>query len=229
MLTYLCLITLINQHKRQVIKQTTRSSDPSANPPDNVFLQCWQLIALALPCFGPLRNVVDYLDFHLARSLSEQNSQLKDIIGYCRHLNALRGKERNRKLRPSRQEVRLIMENDFNGTKLGVLRAQLPSGLEVEAEYDSLTTVSDVLDDICGQLSIRSSLESGVGLFLEVGDSPFTNVQKGINNAACICDIFSQWEGIGILDRKKLVGPGLKHVDLPTKYLFQVRLLHSGL
>ncbi|XP_064490249.1 uncharacterized protein CG43867-like isoform X2 [Ornithodoros turicata] len=189
--------------------EKTPCPESKLNPPQFVFIQGWQLLALTVSLFVPRKRTLWYLRKHLRRNAHVRTEPGKYSIFCLRALErALSNGERACK--PSRMEVlSILLKNPFHHSNPHSIPVHFLNGTYLVVGFDGSTTVEEFIQTLNTEAGIRDTSQSGFALY---SDDPIDKtVEHCLNHSTkkpesllseepflhCsikLCDIISRWE-----------------------------------
>ncbi|GFY52781.1 uncharacterized protein CG43867 [Trichonephila inaurata madagascariensis] len=162
------------------------------NPPPFVFVQSWQLLALALSLFVPKNRTLWYLRMHLARNADPKTESGKYAI-FCQRTLERTLLNGGRESKPSRMEVlSILLKNPYHHSLPHSIPVHFLNGTYQVVGFDGSTTVEEFIQTVNEEAGIRDSSNSGFALF---SDDPIDkSLEHCLQNTAKLCDVISKWE-----------------------------------
>ncbi|CAN7938127.1 unnamed protein product [Ixodes hexagonus] len=162
------------------------------NPPPFVFIQGWQLLALAVSLFPPRNRTLWYLRAHLQRNADTKSEPGKYAVFCQRALErALHAGERECK--PSRMEVlSILLKNPFHHSNPHSIPVHFLNGTYLVVGFDGSTTVEEFIGTLNAEAGMRDTSQSGFALY---SDDPIDKgIEHCLNLSTKLCDVISRWE-----------------------------------
>nr|XP_042909382.1 uncharacterized protein CG43867 [Parasteatoda tepidariorum] len=162
------------------------------NPPPFVFVQSWQLLALALSLFVPKNRTLWYLRMHLARNSDPKTESGKYAI-FCQRTLERTLLNGGRESKPSRMEVlSILLKNPYHHSLPHSIPVHFLNGTYQVVGFDGSTTVEEFIQTVNEEAGIRDSTHSGFALF---SDDPIDKtLEHCLLSTAKLCDVISKWE-----------------------------------
>lgn len=162
------------------------------NPPPFVFVQSWQLLALAISLFVPKNRTLWYLRAHLARNADTKTESGKYAI-FCQRTLERTLVNGGRESKPSRMEVlSILLKNPYHHSLPHSIPVHFLNGTYQVVGFDGSTTVEEFIQTVNEEAGIRDSSQSGFALF---SDDPIEkDLEHCLQNSAKLCDVISKWE-----------------------------------
>ncbi|KAG8186143.1 hypothetical protein JTE90_022731 [Oedothorax gibbosus] len=162
------------------------------NPPPFVFVQSWQLLALAISLFLPKNRTLWYLRMHLARNSDPKTESGKYAI-FCQRTLERTLVNGGRESKPSRMEVlSILLKNPYHHSLPHSIPVHFLNGTYQVVGFDGSTTVEEFIQTVNEEAGIRESSNSGFALF---SDDPIDkSLEHCLQNTAKLCDVISKWE-----------------------------------
>lgn len=166
-----------------------------ANPPTFVFLQGWQLLALAVSLFVPKdHKILWFLKCHLRRN-SDTKTECGKYAAYCERALERTIQNGNRDLKPSRMEVlSILLKNPYHHSLPHSIPVHFLNGTYQVVGFDGSTTVKEFLKTLTQDTGCRDFTSSGFTLF---SDDPIEkDLVHYIDPQTKLCDVISKWETV---------------------------------
>ncbi|XP_054721007.1 uncharacterized protein CG43867-like [Uloborus diversus] len=162
------------------------------NPPPFVFVQSWQLLALALSLFVPKNRTLWYLRMHLSRNADPKTESGKYAI-FCQRTLERTLLNGGRESKPSRMEVlSILLKNPYHHSLPHSIPVHFLNGTYQVVGFDGSTTVEEFIQTVNEEAGIRDSTHSGFALF---SDDPIDkSLEHCLHSTAKLCDVISKWE-----------------------------------
>ncbi|XP_021924200.1 uncharacterized protein CG43867 isoform X3 [Zootermopsis nevadensis] len=167
--------------------------DCKTNPPTFVFVQGWQLLALAVSLFIPRNNrLLWYLKLHLHRN-ADSKSECGKYAAYCQRALERTLQNGGREAKPSRMEVlSILLKNPYHHSLPHAIPVHMLNGAYQVISFDGSTTIEEFLYTLNQEIGCRDSAQSGFTLF---SDDPIEkDLEHFIELQAKLCDVISKWE-----------------------------------
>ncbi|XP_046382604.1 uncharacterized protein CG43867 isoform X5 [Ischnura elegans] len=167
--------------------------DCKTNPPSFVFVQGWQLLALAVSLFVPRNNrLLWYLKLHLHRN-ADSKSECGKYAAYCQRALERTLQNGGRQAKPSRMEVlSILLKNPYHHSLPHAIPVHLLNGTYQVVSFDGSTTIEEFLTTLNQEIGCRDVSHSGFTLF---SDDPIEkDLEHFIDPQAKLCDVISKWE-----------------------------------
>ncbi|XP_033611575.1 uncharacterized protein CG43867 isoform X4 [Cryptotermes secundus] len=167
--------------------------DCKTNPPTFVFVQGWQLLALAVSLFIPRNNrLLWYLKLHLHRN-ADSKSECGKYAAYCQRALERTLQNGGREAKPSRMEVlSILLKNPYHHSLPHAIPVHMLNGAYQVISFDGSTTIEEFLSTLNQEIGSRDSAQSGFTLF---SDDPIEkDLEHFIELQAKLCDVISKWE-----------------------------------
>lgn len=167
-------------------------SDSKLNPLPFVFVQGWQLLALAISLFLPKNRTLWYLRAHLQRNMDAKTESGKYAI-FCQRALERALINGGRECKPSRTEVlSILLKNPFHHSMPHSIPVHFQNNSYQVVGFDGSTTVEEFIHTLNAEAGIRDMSQSGFALY---SDDPIEkNLEHCLNNCAKLCDVISKWE-----------------------------------
>ena len=185
--------------------------EPSkANPPNNVFLQGWMLLAMAVSLFVPKNSkLLWFLRAHFNRNKDSQTEAGK-YASYCSAALERCVTMGARTAKPSRMEVlSILLKNPHQHSLPHAVPVHMLNNIYHVVGFDGSTTMAEFLKTLCLEIGARSIEHSGFTIF---SDDP---MERGMEHCLAqqdkVCDVISRWEtalrerGSGKFDPKRCI------------------------
>ncbi|XP_065213244.1 uncharacterized protein CG43867 isoform X3 [Planococcus citri] len=166
-----------------------------ANPPTFVFLQGWQLLALAVSLFVPKdHKILWFLKCHLRRN-SDMKTECGKYAAYCERAIERTIQNGNREMKPSRMEVlSILLKNPYHHSLPHSIPVHFLNGTYQVVGFDGSTSVQEFLKTLTQDVGCRDSSNSGFTLF---SDDPIEkDLEHYIDPQTKLCDVISKWETV---------------------------------
>ncbi|XP_067011816.2 uncharacterized protein CG43867 [Anabrus simplex] len=167
--------------------------DCKTNPPAFVFVQGWQLLALAVSLFVPRNNrMLWYLKLHLHRN-ADSKTECGKYAAYCQRALERTLQNGGREAKPSRMEVlSILLKNPYHHSLPHAIPVHMLNGTYQVVGFDGSTTIEEFLSTLNQELGCRDVAHSGFTLF---SDDPIEkDLEHFIDLNAKLCDVISKWE-----------------------------------
>ncbi|XP_050526156.1 uncharacterized protein CG43867 isoform X3 [Daktulosphaira vitifoliae] len=164
-----------------------------ANPPMYVFVQGWQLLALAVSLFVPKNTkLLWFLKLHLKRNI-DTKTECGKYAAYCERALERTIANGVREVKPSRMEVlSILLKNPYHHSLPHSIPVHLLNGTYQVAGFDGSTIIEEFLCTLNQETGCRDSSQSGFTLF---SDDPIEkDLEHYIEPHAKLCDVISKWE-----------------------------------
>ncbi|PSN42250.1 Uncharacterized protein C0J52_24804 [Blattella germanica] len=140
--------------------------DCKTNPPTFVFVQGWQLLALAVSLFVPRNNrLLWYLKLHLHRN-ADSKSECGKYAAYCQRALERTLQNGGREAKPSRMEVlSILLKNPYHHSLPHAIPVHMLNGAYQVVSFDGSTTIEEFLSTLNQEIGCRDSAQSGFTLF----------------------------------------------------------------
>lgn len=185
--------TQINSYVMHFIFQTpVIPSTPAcckSNPPTYSFVQCWQLLSLAVSLFTPRNSrLLWYLKLHLSRNSCETKTECGKYAAYCERALERTIQNGGRELKPSRMEVlSILLKNPYHHSLPHSIPVHLSNGAYQVVGFDGSTTVEEFLRTLSQEIACRDSAANGFTLF---SDDPIEkDLEHFIDPSSKVCFI----------------------------------------
>ncbi|XP_035206715.1 uncharacterized protein CG43867-like isoform X2 [Stegodyphus dumicola] len=167
-------------------------SESKLNPAPFVFVQAWQLLALAVSLFLPKNRTLWYLRTHLQRNANSKLEAGKYDI-FCQRALERALMNGGRECKPSRMEVlSILLKNPYHHSLPHSIPVHFLNGTYQVFGFDGSTTVEEFSQTVNRELGIRDCEYSGFALF---SDDPIEkDLEHCLLKEAKVCDVISQWE-----------------------------------
>ncbi|XP_058805864.1 uncharacterized protein CG43867 isoform X3 [Phymastichus coffea] len=172
---------------------TANLLDCKTNPAQYVFVQGWQLLALAVSLFLPRNNrLLWYLKLHLQRN-ADTKTEYGKYATYCERAVERTLQNSSREVKPSRMEVlSILLKNPYHHSLPHAIPVHFLNGTYQVVSFDGSTTIEEFLATLNQEIGCRDVHQSGFSLF---SDDPIEkNLEHYIDLQAKLCDIISKWE-----------------------------------
>ncbi|KAI5732217.1 hypothetical protein M8J77_023476 [Diaphorina citri] len=167
--------------------------DSKSNPSPSVFIQGWQLLALAVSLFLPRnKKLLWYLKLHLQRN-ADTKTECGKYAAYCERALERTIKNGGREVKPSRMEVlSILLKNPYHHSLPHSIPVHLLNGAYQVTGFDGSTTIEEFLQTLNSEIDCRDSNVSGFALF---SDDPIDkNLEHYLEPELKLCDVISKWE-----------------------------------
>nr|CAD7396662.1 unnamed protein product [Timema cristinae] len=167
--------------------------DCKTNPPSFVFLQGWQLLALAVSLFVPRNNrLLWYLKLHLHRN-ADSKSECGKYAAYCQRALERTLQNGGREAKPSRMEVlSILLKNPYHHSLPHAIPVHMLNSTYQVVSFDGSATIEEFLSTLNQEIGCRDVTHSGFTLF---SDDPIEkDLEHFIDLQAKLCDVISKWE-----------------------------------
>lgn len=167
--------------------------DSKSNPPSFVFIQGWQLLALAVSLFLPRnKKLLWYLKLHLQRN-TDTKTECGKYASYCERALERTIKNGGREIKPSRMEVlSILLKNPYHHSLPHSIPVHLLNGAYQVTGFDGSTTIEEFLRTLNSEVDMRDASVSGFALF---SDDPIDkNLEHYLEPDLKLCDVISKWE-----------------------------------
>ncbi|XP_059480674.1 uncharacterized protein CG43867 isoform X5 [Neocloeon triangulifer] len=167
--------------------------DCKANPPSFVFIQGWQLLALAVSLFLPRNSrLLWFLRLHLARN-ADSKTECGKYAAYCQRALERTLANGAREARPSRMEVlSILLKNPYHHSLPHAIPVHMLNGTYQVVSFDGSTTVEELLASLVQEIGCRDVTQSG---FTLSSDDPIDrDLEHYVAHSAKVCDVISKWE-----------------------------------
>lgn len=167
--------------------------DCKTNPAPFVFVQGWQLLALAVSLFVPRNNkLLWYLKLHIRRNADTKTESGK-YAAYCERALERTIQNGSREAKPSRMEVlSILLKNPYHHSLPHAIPVHMLNGAYQVVSFDGSTTIEEFLCTLSQEIGCRDSSHSGFTLF---SDDPIEkDLEHFIELNAKLCDVISKWE-----------------------------------
>ncbi|KAL4098215.1 hypothetical protein QTP88_022860 [Uroleucon formosanum] len=164
-----------------------------ANPPTYVFVQGWQLLALAVSLFVPKNTkLLWFLKLHLKRNI-DNKTECGKYAAYCERALERTILNGMREVKPSRMEVlSILLKNPYHHSLPHSIPVHMLNGTYQVVGFDGSTTIEEFLCTLNQETGCRDSQHSGFTLF---SDDPIEkDLEHYIESQAKLCDVISKWE-----------------------------------
>ena len=190
--------------------QTCRTEPSKANPPNNVFLQGWMLLAMAVSVFVPRNSkLLWFLRAHFNRNKDSQTETGK-YASYCSAALERCVTNAGRTAKPSRMEVlSILLKNPHHHSLPHAVPVHLLNETYNVVGFDGSTTIAEFLITLSQDIGTRGIEQSGFTIF---SDDP---MERGMDHCLAqqdkVCDVISRWEtalrerGSGKFDPKRCI------------------------
>ncbi|XP_034239350.1 uncharacterized protein CG43867 isoform X3 [Thrips palmi] len=173
--------------------QGSSALDCKINPPPFVFVQGWQLLALAVSLFVPKNNkLLWYLKLHLRRN-ADTKTECGKYAAYCERALERTIQNGSREAKPSRMEVlSILLKNPYHHSLPHAIPVHMLNGAYQVVSFDGSTTIEEFLCTLSQEIGCRDSSHSGFTLF---SDDPIEkDLEHFVELNAKLCDVISKWE-----------------------------------
>ncbi|XP_022255009.1 uncharacterized protein CG43867-like [Limulus polyphemus] len=168
------------------------SAENKLNPAPFVFVQAWQLLALAIPLFVPKNRTLWYLRAHLERN-AETFTEPGRYAAFCQRALERALLNSGRECQPSRMEVlSILLKNPFHHCLPHSIPVHFLNGTYQVVGFDGSSTVEEFIQTINAESGIRDCVQSGFALFTD--DPIDKSLEYCLQNSAKLCDVISKWE-----------------------------------
>ncbi|XP_049943352.1 uncharacterized protein CG43867 [Schistocerca serialis cubense] len=167
--------------------------DCKTNPPTFVFVQGWQLLALAVSLFVPRNNrLLWFLKCHLHRS-SDTKTECGKYAAYCQRALERTLQNGGREAKPSRMEVlSILLKNPYHHSLPHAIPVHMLNGTYQVVSFDGSTTIEEFVGTLNQEIGCRDVAHSGFTLF---SDDPIEkDLEHYVDLQAKLCDVISKWE-----------------------------------
>ncbi|XP_076358962.1 uncharacterized protein CG43867-like [Tachypleus tridentatus] len=170
----------------------SHSAENKLNPVLFVFVQAWQLLALAIPLFPPKNRILWYLRAHLERN-AESSTEPGRYAAFCQRALERALLNNGREFPPSRMEVlSILLKNPFHHCLPHSIPVHFLNGTYQVVGFDGSSTVEEFVQTINAESGIRDCIQSGFALF---SDNPIDkSLEHCLQNSEKLCDVISKWE-----------------------------------
>ncbi|XP_054722183.1 uncharacterized protein CG43867-like [Uloborus diversus] len=167
-------------------------TESKLNPAPFVFIQAWQLLAIAVSLFIPKNRTLWYLRKHLQRNANSKLEAGKLAI-FCQRALERALSNGGRECKPSRMEVlSILLKNPYHHSLPHSIPVHFVNGTYQVFGFDGSTTVVEFTQTVNREVGIRDCEYSGFALF---SDDPIEkNLEHCLFKDAKLCDVISQWE-----------------------------------
>ncbi|XP_076360493.1 uncharacterized protein CG43867-like isoform X3 [Tachypleus tridentatus] len=170
----------------------SHSAESKLNPAPFVFVQAWQLLALAIPLFVPKNRTLWYLRAHLERN-AESSTEPGRYAAFCQRALERALLNGGRECQPSRMEVlSILLKNPFHHCLPHSIPVHFLNGTYQVVGFDGSSTVEEFIQTINAESGIRDCVQSGFALFTD--DPIDKELEHCLQNSAKLCDVISKWE-----------------------------------
>ncbi|KAF0289062.1 uncharacterized protein FJT64_012623 [Amphibalanus amphitrite] len=169
------------------------AADSKSNPAPHVFVQTWQLLALAVSLFVPKNNkLLWYLKLHLQRH-ADPKTETGKYAAYCQRALERSLEKGGRQARPSRMEVlSILLKNPYHHSLPHAIPVHFLNNTYQVVGFDGSTTVGEFVQTLNQEIGCRDVSQSGMALY---SDDPFQPDQRHLlQTDAKLCDVISRWE-----------------------------------
>lgn len=173
--------------------QSSSALDCKTNPPPFVFVQGWQLLALAVSLFVPKNNkLLWYLKLHLRRN-ADTKTECGKYAAYCERALERTIQNGSREAKPSRMEVlSILLKNPYHHSLPHAIPVHMLNGAYQVVSFDGSTTIEEFLCTLSQEIGCRDASHSGFTLF---SDDPIEkDLEHFVELNAKLCDVISKWE-----------------------------------
>ncbi|XP_076312352.1 pleckstrin homology domain-containing family H member 1-like isoform X1 [Tachypleus tridentatus] len=162
------------------------------DPPPYVFIQAWQLLALAVSLFVPLGSTLWLLRTHFKRN-SDPSCESGKYAIFCQRALERTLENGGREYCPSRMEVlSILVKNPFHHSHPHSIPVHFLNGAYQVIGFDGSTTVEEFVQTVNAQIGIR---DLGLSRFSLYSDDPIDpEVEHYLQNSLKICDVITKWE-----------------------------------
>uniref|UniRef100_A0A8D8MG76 Uncharacterized protein CG43867 n=1 Tax=Cacopsylla melanoneura TaxID=428564 RepID=A0A8D8MG76_9HEMI len=167
--------------------------DSKSNPSSSVFIQGWQLLAMAVSLFLPRnKKLLWYLKLHLQRN-TDTKTECGKYAAYCERALERTIKNGEREVKPSRMEVlSILLKNPYHHSLPHSIPVHLLNGAYQVTGFDGSTTIEEFLQTLNTEVDCRDCSVSGFALF---SDDPIDkNLEHYLETELKLCDVISKWE-----------------------------------
>ncbi|XP_055926496.1 uncharacterized protein CG43867-like isoform X1 [Argiope bruennichi] len=167
-------------------------TESKLNPAPFVFVQAWQLLALAVSLFVPKNRTLWYLRMHLQRNANSKLEAGKYAI-FCQRALERALVNGGRECKPSRMEaLSILLKNPYHHSLPHSIPVHFMNGTYQVFGFDGSTTVHEFTQTVNREVGIRDCEYSGFALF---SDDPIEkDLEHCLLKEAKLCDVISQWE-----------------------------------
>ncbi|XP_043192150.1 pleckstrin homology domain-containing family H member 1-like isoform X2 [Amphibalanus amphitrite] len=169
------------------------AADSKSNPAPHVFVQTWQLLALAVSLFVPKNNkLLWYLKLHLQRH-ADPKTETGKYAAYCQRALERSLEKGGRQARPSRMEVlSILLKNPYHHSLPHAIPVHFLNNTYQVVGFDGSTTIGEFVQTLNQEIGCRDVSQSGMALY---SDDPFQPEQRHLlQTDAKLCDVISRWE-----------------------------------
>ncbi|XP_052123012.1 uncharacterized protein CG43867 isoform X4 [Frankliniella occidentalis] len=173
--------------------QTSAALDCKTNPAPFVFVQGWQLLALAVSLFIPKNNkLLWYLKLHLRRN-ADTKTECGKYAAYCERALERTIQNGSREAKPSRMEVlSILLKNPYHHSLPHAIPVHMLNGAYQVVSFDGSTTIEEFLCTLSQEIGCRDASHSGFTLF---SDDPIEkDLEHFVELNSKLCDVISKWE-----------------------------------
>ncbi|GFY66838.1 uncharacterized protein CG43867 [Trichonephila inaurata madagascariensis] len=140
-------------------------TESKLNPAPFVFVQAWQLLALAVSLFVPKNRTLWYLRMHLQRNANPKLEAGKYAI-FCQRALERALANGGRECKPSRMEaLSILLKNPYHHSLPHSIPVHFMNGTYQVFGFDGSTTVQEFTHTVNREIGIRESEFSGFALF----------------------------------------------------------------
>ncbi|XP_037073458.1 pleckstrin homology domain-containing family H member 1-like [Pollicipes pollicipes] len=169
------------------------AADSKSNPAAHVFVQTWQLLALAVSLFVPRNTkLLWYLKLHLQRH-ADAKTETGKYAAYCQRALERSLEKGGRQARPSRMEVlSILLKNPYHHSLPHAIPVHFLNNTYQVVGFDGSTTIGEFVQTLNQEIGCRDVSQSGMALY---SDDPFQAEQRHLlQTDAKLCDVISRWE-----------------------------------
>ncbi|KAJ1528437.1 hypothetical protein ONE63_006849 [Megalurothrips usitatus] len=182
-----------SSHNHNSSSQSSSILDCKTNPPPFVFVQGWQLLALAVSLFIPKNNkLLWYLKLHLRRN-ADTKTECGKYAAYCERALERTIQNGSREAKPSRMEVlSILLKNPYHHSLPHAIPVHMLNGAYQVVSFDGSTTIEEFLCTLSQEIGCRDASHSGFTLF---SDDPIEkDLEHFVELNSKLCDVISKWE-----------------------------------
>ncbi|XP_022667978.1 pleckstrin homology domain-containing family H member 1-like isoform X4 [Varroa destructor] len=166
------------------------STESKLNPAPFVFIQGFQLLAIALSLFQPRSRVLWFLRQHLTR-VGDANTEIGKWALFCERALQRALDRPERACRPSRMEVlSLLLKNPYHHSHPHSIPVHFLNGTYQVVGFDGSTTVDEFVTTLNEEVNIRPC----AGFYLFSDDPMDPTAEICLQPEDRLCDAISQWE-----------------------------------
>ncbi|OQR78798.1 hypothetical protein BIW11_00249 [Tropilaelaps mercedesae] len=166
------------------------SAESKLNPAPFVFIQGFQLLAIALSLFQPRSRVLWFLRQHLSR-VGDPNSEVGKWALFCERALQRALDRPERACKPSRMEVlSLLLKNPYHHSQPHSIPVHFLNGTYQVVGFDGSTTVDEFVATLNDEVNIRPC----AGFYLFSDDPMDPAAEICLQPEDRLCDAISQWE-----------------------------------